>query len=73
MKPISRREFLYIPALLSFSHSVSIASLKEIKLEKDDKWPITIDVLKDAYVMLDDVESRTRAYGGRLLRGHVRS
>ena len=50
MKTISRREFLYISALLSFSHSLSIASSIEHKTAQDDKWPITTDVLKDAYV-----------------------
>ena len=50
MKKISRRQFLYVSALLSFSYPSSVALTIESKLEKDDKWSKTIHVLKDAYV-----------------------
>ena len=51
MKKISRRKFLYIFASLSFYYPLSIvtASSKENKLEKNDRFPITIAVLKAAH------------------------
>jgi rubrerythrin len=51
MKTISRRQFLVISAFLPFSYplSISVASSREIKLNKNDLFPITIAVLKSAY------------------------
>ena len=51
MKTISRRQFLYISVSLSFSYPLSIdtASSGGNKLEKDNRFPITIAVLKAAY------------------------
>ena len=51
MKKISRRKFLYVFASLSFSYplSIVIASSRENKLEKNDRFSITIAVLKAAY------------------------
>jgi rubrerythrin len=52
MKKISRRKFFYIFASLSFFYPLSIvaASSRENKLEKNDRFPITIAVLKSAYI-----------------------
>lgn len=51
MKAISRRKFLYIFASLSFSYPLSAvaASSTGNKLEKNDRLPITIAVLKAAF------------------------
>ena len=51
MKKISRRKFLYIFTSLSFSYPLSVvnASSRENKLGKNDRFPITIAVLKAAY------------------------
>ena len=51
MKTISRRQFLYISASLSFSYPLSIvvASSGENKLDENDLFPITIAVLKAAH------------------------
>ena len=51
MKQISRRTFLYVFASLSFSHPLSIvtASSKKNKLNANNRFPITIAVLKAAY------------------------
>ncbi len=50
MKTISRRQFLYISTLLSFSYPVTVVSRIENKHEKHDEWPKTIQVLRGAYV-----------------------
>jgi hypothetical protein len=44
MKTISRRQFLYLPALLSFTYpfSIAISTEREDRPEKDIKFPITI-------------------------------
>jgi len=50
MKKISRRNFLYLVAALSFSHPLYIAAAsKENKLGKNENFPITYAVLKVAY------------------------
>lgn len=52
MKALSRRQFLYISAFFSFTRPLSIAAAfsGENKLKKDHGFPITMNVLKDAYL-----------------------
>ena len=52
MKTISRRQFLVISASLPFSYplTISVASSGENKLNKNNLFPITIAVLKSAYI-----------------------
>jgi rubrerythrin len=52
MKTISRRQFLVISASLPFSYplSFSVAYSGENKLNKNNLFPITIAVLKSAYI-----------------------
>ena len=52
MKAISRRQFLYISASLPMTYlfSFAIASTNKNRLDKDDRFPITISVLQTAYV-----------------------
>ena len=51
MKQVSRRTFLYVFASLSFAYPLSIvtASSKENKPKKNNRFPITIAVIKSAY------------------------
>jgi len=53
MKAISRRQFLYISASLSMTYPLSFAiasTTSKNRLDKDDRFPITISVLQTAYV-----------------------
>jgi len=53
MKTISRRRFLFFvsaPLILPFPHFLAFASTRQKNLEKENRFPVTIDVLRSAYL-----------------------